>query len=319
MDGVKRVSGRQERERGSVAVEFALVLPMLCLLVIGGWVLGYMAYAKVALAMAANRAARDFAAATEQHKALQEVNQAYRYDGSFAESFGLPRWGVHALIMKTKVGNGGRASDHAVTVATCYRLPLSVPFMGGGEEAVTPGPVGEGAVTAADVEALLERTAADRRAGRASEGLTSLANSAPAGRSVRLNQAADPTALLGEEELEWLAEQAGIDYRRLLDEAAFEAAEWERLLEEGKGLYERGEEILARGGWAAELFKQLLEGPPADLTPFYGDGTDSPEGLETAVRSLCEPPEGVRGRSVVVTARSAYLLQEIFEPEGGEP
>ena len=120
-------SGRLRAQRGGVAVETALVLPMLCLLVIGGWILGYMAFAKVALTMTANRAARDFAAATALHDRLKETNRAYRYDGGFAESFGLPRWAVHALIMRTPAGDGRDVSDQAVVVATCYRIPLTMP------------------------------------------------------------------------------------------------------------------------------------------------------------------------------------------------
>lgn len=277
-----------------MAVEFALVLPMLCLLVIGGWVLGYMAYAKVALTMAANRAARDFAAAVEMHDALQETNQAYRYDGLFAESFGLPRWSIHALIMKTKVGKGDRPSDYAVAVATCFRLPLTLPFVGGGE-AAAEGTNDEvaGAVEAASA---LERAAAERRTAAA------------------LGAAGGLQSALGDEALEWLSERTGVDYQQMWEEAAVEVAEWERLWGEARDLYDRGEELFAKGSWAGDLFRQLLEGPPPDLTPFHGEGADDPERLEEAVRSLCEPPERLRGGAIVVSARSAYLLQEIFEP-----
>jgi|GEM_PF-3436624 len=120
-----------ERERGSVMVEMALVLPFLVLLVVGGWVLGYLAYTKMSLAMAADRAARDLAAATELHGKL-ETGTALRYDAGFAESFGLPRWGLHALALKAPVvaaeARPNRISDHAVTVAVCYRVPFTVPF-----------------------------------------------------------------------------------------------------------------------------------------------------------------------------------------------
>lgn len=114
--------------RGSVAVELAILLPILLFLVIGGWVLGYIAYTKVALAMVANRAARDLAAATDLYANLEKTDVAYRYDLGFAESFGLPRWGIHALAKKGSLRSGDGLSDHAVVVGVCYRVPFALPF-----------------------------------------------------------------------------------------------------------------------------------------------------------------------------------------------
>lgn len=225
-------------------MEIALALPALVLLVIGGWVAGYMTFAKMALAMAANRAARDFAAAVSLHDRLKEPERAYRYDGGFAESFGLPRWAVHALIMRTQAAPGPSRSDQAVVVAMCYRLPLALPG-----------------------------------------GL-------PAG--VRT------------------AEAAAGSWREIRSEAE----EWEALLRRAEALAARGEQLTGQARWAADLWRQVIEGPPADFTPLDGADLQGPEGLEQAARKLCEPPAG-DGRSLIVTARAAYLLQTVFEPEGG--
>lgn len=238
-------------------MEVALVLPALVLLVIGGWVAGYMAFAKMALAMAANRAARDFAAAASLHGRLAEPERAYRYDGGFAESFGLPRWAVHALIMRTQAAPGQGASDQAVVVAMCYRLPLALP---GGLSA----------------------------GGRTAE--------AAAGHG--------------------LLERAAQEYRAAWGELRREAEEWEALLRRAEELAARGEQLTGQAGWAATLWRQAVEGPPADFTPLDGGDLQGPEELEQAVRKLCEPPKG-EGRSLVVTARAAYLLQTVFDPEGG--
>jgi len=256
-----------------VAVETALVLPMLCLLVIGGWILGYMAFAKVALTMTANRAARDFAAATALHDRLKETNRAYRYDGGFAESFGLPRWAVHALIMRTPAGDGRDVSDQAVVVATCYRIPLTMPpaLSGGSREAAAAAPA---------------------------EALGGLPDAgAPAG-------------------LDWtgLLEAAGPNYRDAWRTLQAERDEWGRLGEEARALYERLTRLTGQGRWAAELWRQALEGPPADFTPFGGATVSGPDDLERAVRQLCEPPAEAGGRALVMTGRAAYLLQTVFEP-----
>lgn len=253
-----------EGQGGGVALETALVLPMLCLLVIGGWVLSYMAFAKVALTMAANRAARDFAAAIDLHGSLEEADRAYLYDGGFAESFGLPRWAVHALIMRTAAGGGKGVSDQAVVVATCYRLPLALP---GG---------------------LLEVRQAEAAAAALPDGI----------------------------DLEGLLERAEREYRNAWQEIQAEQAEWERLLDEGRALYERGRGLADQAGWMADLWRQVFEGPRPDFTPFDAEGVEGPEGLEQAVRALCEPPVSLRGRSIIVTGRSAYLLQTVFEPRG---
>ncbi|MBP2019182.1 hypothetical protein J2Z79_002599 [Symbiobacterium terraclitae] len=267
--GLTPPSGRCRRRSGlkgaygGVALEVALVLPVLCALVIGGWVLAYMAFAKVALTMTANRAARDFAAATELHGSLKDADRAYRYDGGFAESFGLPRWAVHALIMRTAVGGGKRESDQAVVVATCYRLPLTLPggLLNGPREAEAAGlPDGS------DLRELLERVERE--------------------------------------------------YRNAWREVEAERDEWERLLSEGRALYERGRRLAGEAGWMGDLLRQAIEGPPPDLTPFDTAGAEGPDDLERAVRALCEAPEPLRGRSIIVTGRSAYLLQKVFEPQG---
>ena len=238
-------------------MEVALVLPVLCLLVIGGWVAGYMAFAKMALAMAANRAARDFAAEVALHGRLAEPDRAYRFDGGFAESFGLPRWAVHALIMRTKAGPGNGPSDQAVVVAMCYRLPLTLP---GG-------------------------TAAPLRQAEAASG----------------------------------AEET----RFGLPENALQAhpSVWREIEEEADGVggaaAQGGSPDRARraaageAGWAADLWRQAIEGPPADFTPVDAPDPEGPDGLGAggppAVRAAR------RGRAaLIVTARSAYLLQTVF-------
>jgi len=247
--------------RGSVAVEVALVVPVLCLLVIGGWVAGYMAFAKMALAMAANRAARDFAAAVALHDRLDATDRAYRYDGGFAESFGLPRWAVRALIMRTQAAPGDGVSDQAVVVAMCYRLPLALP---GGTR---------GGSQQAEAASLPDLTAIDP----------------------------DGLGLGG------LLERVGQGYQEIRDEAG----QWEQVLRQAEALAARGERLAGQTGWAADLWRQAIEGPPADFTPL--EDLKGPDELEQAARRLCEPP-AAEGQFLIVTARSAYLLQTVFEP-----
>lgn len=240
-------------------MEVALVLPVLCLLVIGGWVAGYMAYAKMALAMAANRAARDFAAEVALHGRLAEPDRAYRFDGGFAESFGLPRWAVRALIMRTKAGPGDGPSDQAVVVAMCYRLPLTLP---GG-------------------------TAAPLRRAEAASG--------------------------AEETRFWLPENALQAHPSVWREIEEEAAAWGELVRRAGALTALGRRAAGEAGWAADLWRQAIEGPPADFTPVDVPDPEGPDGLERAVRRQCAPPAG-EGNALIVTARSAYLLQTVFEP-----
>lgn len=252
----RRLAGR----RGSVAVEVALALPVLCLLVIGAWVAGYMAFAKMALALAANRAARDFAAAVALHDRLGVPDRAYRYDGGFAESFGLPRWAVHALIMRTQAAAGKAHSDQAVVVAMCYRLPLTLP----------------GGLLAPPREA-------------------------------------EAAPYPGEPDLDGLLDRVAPEYRALWREVEEEYEEWEQLLRRAEEIAARGEEMAERAGWAADVWRQAIEGPPPDFTPWDAPDPEGPDGLEKAARRLCEPP-GAEGRSLIVTARAAYLLQTVFEP-----
>lgn len=260
---------RRKGQRGSAAVELALVLPMLCLLVIGGWVAGYAAFAKAALAMAAGRAARDFAAAVALHERLEEPDRAYRYDGGFAESFGLPRWAVRAAIMRTQVAPGRAASDQAVVVAMCYRLPLRLPgglLAGPPEAEAAPSP------------------------GRAVHELPDLVG---------------------------FGERAAEEYRSAWREVQQEVDEWAELLRRAEAVAARAARLTEQGRRAASVWRQVIEGPPADFTPLDGPAPQGPDDLEQAVRRLCEPAEG-GGRSLIVTARAAYLLQTVFEPGGGE-
>ncbi|MFZ5814874.1 MAG: TadE family protein [Bacillota bacterium] len=264
---------RRRGERGSAAVELAVILPALCLLVIGGWVLGYTAYAKMALALAANRAARDLAAATELHGRLKQPNQAYRFDAGFAESFGLPRWGLHALAMKTPVvkGKGRKPSDHAVVVAVCYRVPFFVPF---GVVAPPEPPRLQLPDTSREEELALE----------AAEAL----------------QLAELKRLVAE-------------YRRVKAEAEAEIAALDGLVDDLETALETGRDVAVKVDWAYRLGKELLSGPASDFAAYRAV---KPEQLEAAAGELCAPPDRLKGRSMVLTSRAAYLMQEVYEPKG---
>lgn len=120
------------RRSGSAVTEFALVAPVLILLVIGGWIVIDVARSKMALAMTAGRIARDIAGNPEMQHALFESGLkyesadhttdpkfAYLFEG-FSESFGLPRHRVHAVVTFDK-------EKETVMVAACYRIPLQMP------------------------------------------------------------------------------------------------------------------------------------------------------------------------------------------------
>ena len=124
------------RESGSAVTEFAIVAPVLILLVIGGWIVIDVARSKMALAMTAGRIARDLAGSPEMQSALFESGlknadtkkpaevpkYAYLFEG-FSESFGLPRHRVHAVVTYQPVDD----LNEAVVVAACYRIPLLMP------------------------------------------------------------------------------------------------------------------------------------------------------------------------------------------------
>lgn len=213
---------------GSIAVEFAVILPILCFLVIGGWVLGYMAYTKVALAMVANRAARDLAAATKLNSRLTQPGTAYRYDVGFAESFGLPRWGIHALAMKSRLEQDSRGegpSDHAIVVAVCYRVPFAVPF------------------------GVLEKPA-------------------PAPTLPDTGEIEEAALLVGDLTGSPAVEEFVVDGRREIDRLNDEIAAWDRLLDRANRALEQGKDVWAKGEWIFELGEELIKGSEPDFTKY---------------------------------------------------
>lgn len=112
-----------------MAVELALALPVLMLVTLGGLVLGFMAYGRMALVQTADVAARELAGNPDSTKLLVP-GQAYQYEG-FLDSFGLPRGRVRAVALRMNAGQGGwwtgDTTESMVVVATCYRLPFSIP------------------------------------------------------------------------------------------------------------------------------------------------------------------------------------------------
>jgi len=250
-------------------VELALTLPLLCLLIIGGWLLCYLAYAKMALAMVAGRAARDLAAAVEEYPSIPHVTKAYRFDGGFGDSFGLPRWGVHGLVTKTRItdGNNKAPSEFAVVAAVCYRVPFTLPF-----GVTKPNTAVQVLPDTADLEAAVM----------------------------------DVAALLELNELR----QAVTEYQALRRQVEAEARGWERLLEDAGAAVERGRDIWARVEWLASNARSLLSGP-ADLTPYPAGVRMRASKMEETVRQLCEPPERLRGRSIILTSRAAYMMHPV--------
>ncbi len=263
-----------EQERGSVAVEFALVLPFLVLLVVGGWVLGYLAYTKMALAMVANRAARDLAVAREVHGKLSNQG-AVRFDGGFSESFGLPRWGLHALALKSPVVKNAKAkrvSDHAVTVAVCYRVPFTVPF------GVLDKPVHYHVDTSEAEQAVL-----------------------------------DVAEFLDAQELETVVE----DYRKTKRRVEEEASGWGQLWKNSQETWERTKDLGEKAGWIGRLIYEFLHGPRPDFRPYHKGKGVTADQMESTVAGLCAPPGGVGDRSIVLTSRATYLMQDFWQKGDG--
>lgn len=260
---------RRDRSRGSVAVELALTLPFLCLLIIGGWVLCYLAYTKMALAMAAGRAARDLAAAVEEYPSLPHVTKAYRFDGGFGDSFGLPRWGVHGLVTKTRIteGNNKAPSEFAVVAAVCYRVPFTLPS--GVTKQETPVQV---LPDTSDVEAAVM----------------------------------DVAALLELNELR----QAVAQYQALRRQVEAEARGWEQLLDDASSAVERGKDIWAMVQWLLSNGQSLFSSA-GDLTPYPAGIRMRASKLEETVRKLCEPPERLRGQSIILTSRAAFMMHPV--------
>lgn len=272
---------RRDRKavRGSVAVETALILPGLILLIIGGWVLGYLVYVKVALALVANRAARDLAAETKLYSQLKQPWQPYRYDGGFAESFGLPRWGLHALAMKAPPLNKAmeKTSDFAVLVGVCYRVPFTIPF---------------GVTERREPRAYLPDTTEVQELVIDVADLADLVAADSAGEALRK------------------VEEEYREQKRLLEE---ETAAWDRLREEAEAVKGQGKEIWAKAEWAVRLVKQLFGREAPDLQKF-GKRNETAQ-LEAITKTLCDPPEPLKGESIVLTSRAAYMMQEVFNPD----
>jgi hypothetical protein len=106
------------------------------------------------------------------------------------------------------------------------------------------------------------------------------------------------------------------EYQQLKREVEEEAAAWERLGQKAGGTLEALKDLAAKLKWVAELVGALFKPPEASLQR-YGKGGLPPDKLEQRARELCEPtPARLKGRSIILTSRSAYLMQEVFRPSG---
>jgi Flp pilus assembly protein TadG len=140
---VKRLSGlrRLHRERGAVAVEFALVLPLLLLLVLGGIDWGYYFFAGEIAANAAREGARagaiqrgadpcgEFTGFPMQHGAIN-VAQNYMMAGGLITSLGDDRLKDFDTTCPSPTGKGCCAlisgspsfTDQVVVVTVRYEV-----------------------------------------------------------------------------------------------------------------------------------------------------------------------------------------------------
>ncbi len=114
------VAGRQHRQRGQAYVEFALVLPLLLLLIAGTIAFGQAFYAKLATQAAAWSAARHAVATVNAERGAWQAFNAPRY--------ALAGFGLNPATAEVRVyGAWGRGTD--VQVQVCYPVPRPpVPF-----------------------------------------------------------------------------------------------------------------------------------------------------------------------------------------------
>ncbi|HLN63453.1 MAG TPA: TadE/TadG family type IV pilus assembly protein [Symbiobacteriaceae bacterium] len=261
------------RESGSAVTEFAIVAPVLILLVIGGWIVIDVARSKMALAMTAGRIARDLAGSPEMQYALFESGlknadtekpaevpkYAYRFEG-FSESFGLPRHRVHAVVTYQPVDD----LNEAVVVAACYRIPLLMP-------AFDFTPAKPYLPDTSDEEEFVD----------------------------------DVAILIDSDELrDGLAQ-----YRETKSELEYEIGAWERVWKNAVGLLDDVKRIFAKTeGLAGGLHEFAY--PEEDLKK---PRQIPKGGLESAAAKLCQPNWKLKGQApqgIVVTSRAAFLREK---------
>lgn len=113
---------RRRDERGAAAVEFALVLPILLLLLFGIIAYGYMLSFRGSLSQAAAEGARAAAVyqtragTTALDEAQKAVNDAIRTYG--VQCTGTPS-GASSTLQMTRSGHSGSAGTCVLTLASC--------------------------------------------------------------------------------------------------------------------------------------------------------------------------------------------------------
>ncbi|SFP85670.1 TadE family protein [Salibacterium halotolerans] len=111
-------------ERGQAVSEFAVVMPILIMFIVGGLLLGIITYNQIIVVTAANQAARTGAAATaEEGSTTWEASTEARQTADNTLSFAAG--GDCASVNPTESG-----SDFVVEVRCYYNVPL--PFLSNG-------------------------------------------------------------------------------------------------------------------------------------------------------------------------------------------
>ncbi len=135
---LRLLSRRLRRERrGSTMVEFALVAPLLVLVLVGIMVMGVVINAKIVVAGAAREAGRTWAIAKSDHLARAKAAQAIT-DGGLKR-----RAGSLTLFDASRDVRFQRRGDY-IHVTVHYRQPTFVPLIG---QLIDPGSVGRGYIT----------------------------------------------------------------------------------------------------------------------------------------------------------------------------
>lgn len=114
---------RLRDQRGSVMVEFALVAPLLILILIGIMVLGVVINAKIVVAGAAREAGRTWAIVKNDHVAREKAAEAIVSGGLKAHADGQTLFNPHQDVQFMRQGD-------YIQVSVAYRQPTFVPLLG---------------------------------------------------------------------------------------------------------------------------------------------------------------------------------------------
>lgn len=118
--------------RGSALVEFALVAPLLILLLLSIMVMGLVINAKIVVAGAAREAGRSWAIEQSERQARERAAEAISGGGLPVESRG------HSLFEPTRDVSFERRGDY-IAVTVSYRQPTFVPLLDSLLDRETPG------------------------------------------------------------------------------------------------------------------------------------------------------------------------------------